>query len=188
MNHQGFSVVRALQDLSGRRHDPDRQGLVRAAAEPRGVDVDAADAEGAADGGGQVERRGKVIEVPAPQDLGQRMPVDACFAPDGQAVGIDLENPAHAAHVELQPAEGDRFSFRGQAAAAHGHRDPELLGGPHHFGNHLRRPCDQDAPREPVCHAARVSHVQRSRRFQDFNSNSLPGKRGDKLLPSVGLP
>ena len=88
----GVLGLGAFQDLAGGRHDPDRQGLVRAAAQARGVDVNAADAERAADRSGHVERRREVIELMPAERLRERVPVDPGFAAHGHIVLVDREH------------------------------------------------------------------------------------------------
>ncbi len=61
-----FQVVVAFldaNDLAGRRDDLELDRLIRGAAVARRVDVDAADAERAADRGQHVERRARVVEA-----------------------------------------------------------------------------------------------------------------------------
>ena len=96
--------------------------MVGAAAQVRGVDVDAADTERAANRGGQVERRRQVIQAVPPQPLGECRPEDAGLGPDGKILLVDLEHVAHARHVEQHAAVGDRFAFGGKSTAPHGHR------------------------------------------------------------------
>ena len=103
-------------DVAGRRHDLELDRLIRRAAVARRVDVDAADAERAADGGEHVERRARVVEPARPQRFGDLVPRHAGLDPRGGAVA--LEQPVHALQIEEDASRRDRLAFGRQPAAA----------------------------------------------------------------------
>ena len=105
-------------DLAGRRDDLELHRLIGGAAVARRVDVDAADAERAADGGEHVERRARVVEAARAQRFGDLVPRHAGLDPRGAAVA--LEQPVHALEIEEDAARGDRLAFGRQPAAAAG--------------------------------------------------------------------
>ena len=116
------------------------------------------------------------------------MPVDPGFAAHGHVVLVDREHAAHAAHVQLQPAERDGLSLGREPAAAHGHRDAMLLRGSHDLGHHLGRARDQHAARQAVGHAPRVRNVQCARGLLLVDDDALGRKIGHKGLPAVAFP
>ena len=124
-------------DLAGRRHDLELDGLIRRAAVARRVDVDAADAERAAHGGEHVERRARVVEPARTQRFGDLVPGHAGLDPRGVAVAV--EQPVHALQIEEDASGGDRLALGRQPAAAARDGNAVALRDPQHVGDILGR-------------------------------------------------
>ena len=175
--------VRAFDDLAGRRDHLQSKGLVGAAAEARRVDVDAAHAQRSADRRGQVERRRQVVQVFAAQFLGQAVPEDPGLGAHRQRFAIDVQNAAHAGHVEQHATEGDRLAFGGQSAAAYGDRHAKALRQFHQAGDLPGAAREHDAVRHPVSRAPGIGRVGTARRHRIGKFDSRLRARHRRIHP-----
>ncbi len=184
----GVPGVGAFHDFPGRGDHLQGQCLIGAAAEARRIHVDPAHAQRAADRRSQVERRRQVIQILPAQLLGQAMPENPGFGTHRQRLGIDVQHPAHARHIQQYAAERHRFALGRQAAAANGDRHAVLLRGLEQERDLFGAARDDDAVRQPVRRAAGVSGEGGARRRGFQHLDAARADRAGKLFPVRAAP